>query len=175
MHPLAAETGRRVEGGELTPRATREPCLLLELAARAVMRTFPLLECAGRKFEQVLAHGFASLPHERQHALLVDRDDGDRAGMLDYLPLMLAPTLDRDVEQLAVVHGPCGVGLQAAKRSTSRRCSASYRGPEPARAFARACSGFAVAGMTTSTRSSESAHLSRASAHVSTSSASRAS
>src|SRR5438552_4740440 len=69
MHPFAAEPGRRVEGGELTPRASGEPCLLLELAARTVAPTYPVLACARGKFEQVFARGFASLPHERQHAL----------------------------------------------------------------------------------------------------------
>ena len=51
----------------------------------------------------------------------VDGDDRDRAGMLDDLALVVAPALERDVDQLAVVDGARLVGLHAASRSTSAR------------------------------------------------------
>src|SRR5436190_3762797 len=89
--------------------------------------------------------------------------------MLDDLPLALAPPLDDDVDLLSVVDGERGVWPgHAASLSTRRRSSLPNQGGRPASAFARACSGSRVAGMTTSTRSSESAHFSSASAQVRT-------
>src|SRR5438270_5114706 len=166
MHPLPAEPRSRVEGRPLAPAATPQPCLFLELSPGALEGGLAILERHRRQLEQLFAHSLPSLADERQHPLQIDRDDRDRARMLDDLPLVLAPTLQGDVDELAVVDDPCLVGLHAANRSTSRRSSAPNQGGDPARAFARACSGALVAGMTTSTRGSESAHFNSACAHV---------
>src|SRR5919204_4603730 len=117
MHPLAAKAGRRVEDRQLTPRAAGEPGFLGELTASAREWFFVRLERAGRQLDQRLAHSFPPLAHERDQTFPVNRDDRDGAWMLDDLPLVFAPALDRDVEQLPVVHGACRIWLQAPKRT----------------------------------------------------------
>src|SRR5207248_4294781 len=167
-HPLAAEAGRRVEGGELAPRAAPQARLLLELAPRGREGLLAFLERPRRKLQQLLARRLPQLAHERHPLLRVDGDDRHRARVLDDLALVLAPALERDVDQLAVVHRPRLVGLHAASLSTSRRSSGPSHGGSPAAAFSPARSGRRVAGMTRSTRPSDSAHLRSACAHVST-------
>src|SRR5262249_58786920 len=120
-------------------------------------RRFACCERAGRQLEQVLADCLAPLPDERELPVVVDGDNRDGAWMLDDLALVLAPALGRDVEQLAVVHRAGRVGLHAANRSTSRRCSASNHGGSPAAAVEPARPALRVPGMTTSTRPSQPA------------------
>src|SRR5215213_1896427 len=89
--------------------------------------------------------------------------------MLHDLALLIAPPLERDVEELALVDGAGFVGSHpSAKRSTSRRCAASNHGGEPAAVLERARSALRVAGITRSTRSSERVHFSSACAQLST-------
>src|SRR3569833_1116474 len=150
-HVLADEAGRRPAGDQRAPLAADEPALLLELPLRRLQGILPVLARAGRQLEQFLARGLAPLPDKPDLPLRVDGDDRDRAGMVDDL---LAVLLD----DLQVRH----------RSSTSSRCSGVNHGGSPARAFSAVRSGRFVAGMTRSTRSSESTHLSSACGHDST-------
>src|SRR5436190_102326 len=166
VHALPAEARRRVERAELAPRAAREPDLFLELAPCVRERLLPVLERPGRQLDERPPRRLAQLTDERDEALAVDGDDGGRPGMLDDLARTPAPLLDGHVELLPVVDRPAVLWTGHRTRlSTRRRSSLPKNGGSPARAFAPACSGLRVAGMTMSTRGSESAHFSSASGH----------
>src|SRR5207253_7096617 len=168
-HALPAEAGRRPERRHLVPLAAAQTRLLLELALRRRERLLALVDRACRHLDELLARRLAQLSHEDDVVVPVDGDDRDRARVFDDLALVVAPALDDDVDELAVVDDAGLVGLaHAASRSTSARCSGPSQGGTPAAAFSAVRSGFDVAGMTTSIRSSESAHFSRACGHVST-------
>src|SRR5581483_3597770 len=159
---------RRPERRRLVPLAAAQAGLLLELAPRRRERFLAGIDRPGRQLEQPPPRRLAQLPHERHTPLPVDGHDRNRARMLHDIPLVLAPALERDVDQLPVVHLARLVRLHPARLSTSRRSSLPNQGGAPAAAFAVARSGRRVAGMTASTRSSESVHLRRACAQVST-------
>src|SRR4029079_8958140 len=105
MHPLPAKAGRRVEGCDLAPAPAAQTGLLLQFALVALERGLALFERAGRQFEQLLACGLAPLTHECHVAFAVEGDDGARPLVLDDLALVLAPLLERHVDELAVVDG----------------------------------------------------------------------
>src|SRR5204862_652606 len=110
MHLLAAEAGRRPERRQLAPAPTRQSALLAQLAPRRRRRLLALLPRPGGQLEQPPPGRLAQLPNEGDAAVAVDCHDRHRAGMLDDLALVLAPTLDRDAEQLPRVDRPRLVG-----------------------------------------------------------------
>src|SRR5256885_3742783 len=175
VHSLAAEAGSRVEGLHRLPGPACQARLLRELSPSADERCLARLERACRQLEKVSAHRLAPLANEGEHPVAIDRDYRDGAGVLDDFALVFAPALERDVDQLPVVDGSRGVRLHAARRSTRRRCSASNQGGLPAAAFSPTWPGLRVAGITTSTRSSEIAHFRSAWTHDSTPSCASAS
>src|SRR5215213_2637089 len=168
VHLLVEESGRREVCPETSPPAAAEPDLFLELALRRVERILPVVDLARRELDQFAPRRLARLPHEHD-AAVVDRDDRRRPRMLDDFAITAVPALDDDAELLAVVSDArVGRLVHPASRSTSERSASVNHGGDPAAAFSRARSGRFVAGITRSTRGSESAHLRSACAHVST-------
>src|SRR5436309_8528061 len=118
VHPLAAEARCRVKRRRLAPGPTRQARLFCELAPRAGQRRLALLERARRQLEELAANRLAPLANESQHAVAVDRDNRDGAGVLHDLAVVFAPAFERDVDQLSVVDGFRGIRLHEARRST---------------------------------------------------------
>src|SRR5205814_848714 len=144
VHVLAAKAGRRPERSELAPVPAGQAALLAQLTLRGRERVLPPLARAGRQLDEVPARGLAKLPHEPQ----------------------LVPGVGGDVDELPVVDDAGLVGLHSASRSTSLRSSGPNQGGSPAAAFSAVRSGRDVAGIATSTRSSESTHFRSACAQV---------
>src|SRR5262245_9684946 len=168
VHQLATEPRRRPEPRAARPRPSAQAGLLLKLAPRGLEWLLALLTRAGRQLEQLLARRLAQLANEDDAILGVGRDDRHRAGVLDDLALVVAPALHGDADESPVIDDPRVVRPHRASRSTSRRCSSPNHGGDPAATLARACAGSRVAGIATSTRSSDSTHFSSACAQVST-------
>src|SRR5207248_818115 len=132
----AAEARRGVEARELPPPPARQARFLRELAFRRLERRLALRERPGRQLEELLARRLPELPDERHGSVIIDCHNCDRAGMLHDLALVLAPALDGDVDQLAVVDCLRRVRLHArASLSTRRRSSGPNHGGLPAAAF----------------------------------------
>src|SRR5579884_170247 len=119
VHPLPAEPRRRPERRQLAPIAAGQPTLLLQLAPRGRQWLLPRLGRSRRQFQQPPPRRLAQLPNERHVSLGVHRHDGDRAGMLHDLALVLAPTLDREAEQPPVEDAARRVRLEAHARAVS--------------------------------------------------------
>src|SRR5262245_43276293 len=168
VHQLATEPRRRPEPRAARPRPSAQAGLLGELAPRGLERLLALLQRAGRQLEQLLPRRLAQLADEDDAILGVGGDDRHRAGVLDDFALVVTPALHGDADEPPAVDDARLVGPHCASRSTSRRSSSPNHGGDPAATFARACARSRVAGIATSTRSSDSTHFSSACAQVST-------
>src|SRR4051794_14351629 len=152
----------------MPPLTAAEARLLSELPLRRHERLLALVHRSRRKLQELFARRLAQLANENDVVFRIDGHDRNRAWMFDDLALVIAPPLERDVDELPVVDGARRIRLHTASLSTSARSSGPNHGCEPAAAFARACAGSRVAGIATSTRSSDRPHLRSACGHVST-------
>ena len=138
VHPLAAEAGRRPEGGELTstspPVRPHSSCSSRFAVASG---SSPSSHVPAGSSSSSLRAASRSCRTSQTRSLAVDGDDRDRSGMLDDLPLAVPPALDRDVDQLAVVDACATRRASRASRSTSARSSGPNHGGDPAAAFSR--------------------------------------
>ena len=117
----------------------------------------PCVDQPRRQLEQLAARRHAALADEDDALFGVDGHDRDRVRRVGDL----VAVLDEDGEAL-----PLPDPLHRASPSTYARSSRPNHGGSPAAAFSAARSGREVAGMTRSTRGSESAHLSSACGQV---------
>jgi hypothetical protein len=131
VHQLAAEARRRPELRERRPRAAAQSRLLAKLTPRALVGRLARVERSCWELEQLRARGLAQLPDEGHIVIPVDRHDRDGAGMLDDLPLVLAPALDDDVEKLSVVDRARLVRLHRRILTRMRSPAPPYRGEGP--------------------------------------------
>src|SRR5579872_2129162 len=103
VHLLAHEAGRSPQHRTAAPVAAAEAGFLLQLALRTRERGLTRFERTGWELEQLAPRRLAQLAPEHDALVAVDGHDRHRARVLDDLAVVLAPALDDDVEQLAVV------------------------------------------------------------------------
>ena len=133
VHQLAAEAGHRPEPRHLAPLAARQACLLLELAPGASRGSSPARACrpgargeCPRSPRGAGARGRPGLRGRRRRS--------SPRPVLDDLPLVVAPALERDGEQLALPGGLRLVGLHPSSlRARLRRRRPRQRTPDPRR------------------------------------------
>src|SRR5262249_16732050 len=115
---LVAEARCREERGCEVPVATEKARLLLELSLGRRKRLLASLARAGGKVEQPLPRRLAELAHERYVPASLDGDDRNRARVADDLAVVVAPLLDVDADQTAVVGAPGSVRPHASSRAS---------------------------------------------------------
>src|SRR5690606_26884739 len=100
VHPdhFVGEPGGSGDVDQRVPALGLQARFLQQFALRGAQRVLPrYVQQPGREFQQPTADGMPVLVHQGHALLVVDRGDGDRAEVLDHLPVGRAAARHRDL------------------------------------------------------------------------------